>query len=987
MKRKLSFLMLFMAFCSFAIGQTTPDWGENHASEYLQTMAYALVVHIDDAYQETDQLEVAPYYGDKRVGEPVKLLKAPDAFGGKYVADGIISAVTGAQIKFKMYNYATEEFFGFSDNSIEFDEEETGNILYPSILNYTSVAEVNNVKYGNFQNAVNAASDGQTVKLNKDVVGDVLITQTANVSITIDGNNKSFTGIMKVFGNGNQNGEETLTIKNINFIAKEGADACIVSPEKNTIVYNSFSYSHNVTVIDCTFTDPDGTVNCAAIRHEDGGDKNWTVKNCTVANTMHSLLQVNNVINKLVVDGCTVNSKNGVNLNSCTNVEFTNNDFNVQGYALRSGVASGGNLGETKTYVLNNNKLQSACNDGDAVIMFRASSVDAKFTMDKNVIKGDRHISGNTADTKFNADANYWDGENTPRSTTPIVVTTYYLDEALTQLARNAMGNTIIGYTSAQGIWSETWGNAVESYVVKALDADGNVMGTTSLNNIGGIIDGDVTVTWNLKLDAASNTDDYWAMSWTTAPTIDNMPKKVQLCIDGVNVSEGPVVLNGPDGQNPIFAAKTDADGKIISYIACDGFNLNNANDVLQHSIADGDNIAILVAGTYKVPTGKDVTITGAVDGVVFDNIGACGMAGADVTFNNVTFDYYPNVNYTGLQHSGNLVYNNCTINGQVFLYGEKETFNNCKFNQNSSDAYNVWTYGAKEVVFNECTFNSAGKSVLIYAEGESIFNDVTVTDCDFIASAPVDGKAAIEMDSSLTSGIELTITNTTTEGFGTGNISGNSLWNNKKGNEGVNNDITVIVDDVTVLAPEYEAQIGEVKYQHLTDAIAAAQAGDVVKVFAGTYPLPSMKAGITIEGAVDENGEVKVLFEGTLTGTLEDLTLKNIHIRGGNAQRWAYAKGDLKFVNVIFEATSVYALHFDGITEGTNLLYEDCTIIGWAAMGGTPESCKFIRCTIKDNGTPFSSTTLFKEADCSLIRGASIFPSISGGLKEVIAR
>ena len=182
--------MLFMAFCSFAIGQTTPDWGENHAGEYELSMAYALVVHIDDAYQETDQLEVAPYYGDKRVGEPVKLLQAPVQFGGKYVADGIISAVTGAQIKFKMYNYATEEFFGFSDNSIEFDEEETGDILNPSILNYTSVAEVNNVKYGNFQNAVNAASDGQTVKLNKDVA-DVDV--TINKDIILDLGTKTLT--------------------------------------------------------------------------------------------------------------------------------------------------------------------------------------------------------------------------------------------------------------------------------------------------------------------------------------------------------------------------------------------------------------------------------------------------------------------------------------------------------------------------------------------------------------------------------------------------------------------------------------------------------------------------------------------------------------------------------------------------------------------------------------------------------------------------
>ncbi len=130
-----------------------------------------------------------------------------------------------------------------------------------------------------------------------------------------------------------------------------------------------------------------------------------------------------------------------------------------------------------------------------------------------------------------------------------------------------------------------------------------------------------------------------------------------------------------------------------------------------------------------------------------------------------------------------------------------------------------------------------------------------------------------------------------------------------------------------------------------LEAAIEKAVAGDTVYVLSGTYAIPSMKAGITIEGV----GEV--LFEGTLSGTLENLTLKNLHIKGEHAQRWAYAKGDLVFDNVTFEATKTYALHFDGITEGTTLLYKDCDIIGWAAMGGSPASCVFDGCTFKGNG------------------------------------
>ena len=147
-------------------------------------------------------------------------------------------------------------------------------------------------------------------------------------------------------------------------------------------------------------------------------------------------------------------------------------------------------------------------------------------------------------------------------------------------------------------------------------------------------------------------------------------------------------------------------------------------------------------------------------------------------------------------------------------------------------------------------------------------------------------------------------------------------------------------------------AMIGETEYDDLQAAIKAAKAGETVTILAGTYPVPAMKAGIIVEGAVNADGTPAVLLEGTLSGTLENLTLKNLHIKGGNAQRWAYAKGDLVFENVTFEATSVYAIHFDGIAAGTNLTYKNCTIIGWAAMGGTPESCVFDGCTVKGNGS-----------------------------------
>ncbi|MBQ3594745.1 MAG: T9SS type A sorting domain-containing protein [Bacteroidales bacterium] len=266
------------------------------------------------------------------------------------------------------------------------------------------------------------------------------------------------------------------------------------------------------------------------------------------------------------------------------------------------------------------------------------------------------------------------------------------------------------------------------------------------------------------------------------------------------------------------------------------------------------------------------------------------GMNGASVTFNNVTFNWaahgWP---YHGLQHCGNMKYNNCTINGTVFLYGTSEIFNNCTFNV-TGDTYNVWTYGAKEVVFNGCTFNSAGKSVLIYSEQSDLVNNVTVTDCDFIASSPVEGKAAIEMDSSLTDGINLTIDGeTTATGFGSGNVSGNSLWNNKKGNnDDANNDITVVVDGETVLEPVYVAKIGEEGHRTLQEAIGKAVAGDntiqlLANIEGDVTILQQEGIYIVIDGKKNDtenytfNGTINIYGNARHTGE-ETLTIQNVN-------------------------------------------------------------------------------------------------------------
>lgn len=184
---------------------------------------------------------------------------------------------------------------------------------------------------------------------------------------------------------------------------------------------------------------------------------------------------------------------------------------------------------------------------------------------------------------------------------------------------------------------------------------------------------------------------------------------------------------------------------------------------------------------TYTLPAtvAEGVTFSGD-ETTVISIPQAIGYGSQTIGFSGVTVKS-PNALYTGIQHAKAVTYTGCVIEGQPFSYAEKAVYNKCTFKQTSSDHYNIWTYGSKDITFNSCRFECAGKSVLIYNEGTVIGQNATFNNCEFIASAPFNGKAAIEVDSSYITGTYvININNCTETGFGTGSQSGNSLWNVK---------------------------------------------------------------------------------------------------------------------------------------------------------------------------------------------------------------
>ena len=428
---------------------------------------------------------------------------------------------------------------------------------------YDPAAKIGDVFYHKLQEAIDAAVNGDVITFVNDVTENVTIMQREGVNLTIDGG-KKFTGVMTIDGGGRSAGAETLTIKNIEFHAVDGKDACITTAiAKGNGVY---SYAHNVTVENCHFKGNDtySYNNTFAIRYPSGENGfGLTVKDCTVDNKMFGFIWVSRVENGLVVDHCIVEGvQEAINLTSTPEATIKNSTISAKTLVVRAGQSSGSADGVANKITLEYNKLTSESN----VIVLRGEAVDANLSMSENVVSGATHISGTTAKTQVSADANYWDGKAYPVvKGTEVKVNNYYSDEAKSNLVNNHFGGSIVGFVSENGIWGETWGNAFVSYEVKVLDANGNVMGTTTLNNVGNIIDGTVNVTWGINFVGASN-DPYWTWQWTTRPSITKMPAKVQLWIDGENmVSEGLVQFNAADNVNKIVAVVTEADGTIIS--------------------------------------------------------------------------------------------------------------------------------------------------------------------------------------------------------------------------------------------------------------------------------------------------------------------------------------------------------------------------------------------------------------------------------------
>ncbi len=170
-----------------------------------------------------------------------------------------------------------------------------------------------------------------------------------------------------------------------------------------------------------------------------------------------------------------------------------------------------------------------------------------------------------------------------------------------------------------------------------------------------------------------------------------------------------------------------------------------------------------------------------------------------------------------------------------------------------------------------------------------------------------------------------------------------NAVWIDEDG--AAYADLVTVTGGTKVVEGTVDTAVSVSNPTELKDAVKTKN--ETVVLTGGTYDMGgnfSLAEGVTLIGGED------VVIKGTINSTLNNVTVKDVTIEAGNAQRWAYAEGTVVFENCTFDASSVYAIHFDG-TSGADITYKNCDIIGWVAITGGHNSLTFDGCSISGNG------------------------------------
>ena len=413
-----------------------------------------------------------------------------------------------------------------------------------------------------------------------------------------------------------------------------------------------------------------------------------------------------------------------------------------------------------------------------------------------------------------------------------------------------------------------------------------------------------------------------------------------------------------------------DAGAALSSYV--------DSVEDLQQALAEGGNITLIAdvetEKTITIPAGAFVTlnlngntITGKMakdDGAVLNNEGSLNVVGGTLRNTTVNGDAV-------IDNKGTLVLDGTVVTGApigdsgypayaVYTAGKLTVEDGTTI---SSDRGAIIMSNGADVVINggniEVT-DAIGSRVLtshvIYAYGKD--SKLTINDGDFSQKYAAAGNTGASVICPAGATINVYDGNFSYAGtvgqsgvfqnyMGYGapvNVYGGT-YSDKTVEENIADGYKSVSNGSTfIVVSDDDSKVVEATSQDDLNA-ASKEAGSTILLNEGTYEFPSIAEGVTIIG------EEGVVFNDTLSGTLNNTTIKGVEIKASNAQRWAYSKGDLLFEDCTFDATGVYAIHYDGL-NGANITYKNCKIVGWAAIGSGANSLTFDGCEIYGNGS-----------------------------------
>ena len=253
------------------------------------------------------------------------------------------------------------------------------------------------------------------------------------------------------------------------------------------------------------------------------------------------------------------------------------------------------------------------------------------------------------------------------------------------------------------------------------------------------------------------------------------------------------VTRRGASSIAEIIGGRTSVDGVTVTNVTVKKTHIDavasNTGELIAALAENKENI-VLKAGEYELGGAKfgasKVNIVGDDREKSVVKVSKSIYAdGKTINLKNLTYSVpagltYGESSFAFIHRAAGFNMEGCVIaDGRLRINVSKSLIDNCQFNVSTSngfDGYALFYYGNNdsEVTVKNCTFNTAGKAIVVYSEGACVYN-LDVNDCVFTSSDASTDKAAIQMHTEWGISGTLDITNSTATGFADVH---NGLWN-----------------------------------------------------------------------------------------------------------------------------------------------------------------------------------------------------------------